>query len=222
MINTPDISVAVERQLPDFVPDAQFTSSVTDTSEVLRKDTLTAKGDLITATGASLPQRLGAGTDGQVLTADSVSSVGLSWKTLSKSLKITAQFDKTNTTLANITGLTSSLLASTAYRFRACLYVDTDAVGGHKYAVVSSGTVTAIIYQIISVRNSTGLNVITSRQTSSGGSAGEASGTQYFTTIEGLITTNAAGTLGVQFAQNAAGGTSSVLVGSTLTVELLT
>ena len=42
---------------------------------------LTTKGDLIAATGASTPARLGVGTDGQVLTADAASASGVKWAT---------------------------------------------------------------------------------------------------------------------------------------------
>lgn len=40
---------------------------------------LTTKGDLIAATGASTPARLGVGTDGQILTADAASASGVKW-----------------------------------------------------------------------------------------------------------------------------------------------
>jgi hypothetical protein len=42
---------------------------------------LTTKGDLIAATGASTPARLGVGTNDQVLIADSTTATGLKWGT---------------------------------------------------------------------------------------------------------------------------------------------
>jgi len=40
---------------------------------------VTAKGDLIAATAASTPARLGVGTNGQLLSADSTAATGLAW-----------------------------------------------------------------------------------------------------------------------------------------------
>jgi hypothetical protein len=40
---------------------------------------ITAKGDIIVATGPSAPARLGVGTNGQVLTANSAATSGVSW-----------------------------------------------------------------------------------------------------------------------------------------------
>ena len=49
------------------------------------KSTFTTKGDLLTTTGSSTIARLGVGTDGQILTADSASSGGVKWATASGS-----------------------------------------------------------------------------------------------------------------------------------------
>ncbi len=45
------------------------------------KSTVTTKGDLIAATATTTVSRLGVGTNGQVLTADSTASTGLKWAT---------------------------------------------------------------------------------------------------------------------------------------------
>jgi hypothetical protein len=136
--------------------------------------------------------------------------------------RVSTQFDKTNSsTLGNVTGLTVNVTAGRTYSFSAVLFVDADAAGGHKYAIAGTATATAIIHQVDSVSNTSNLNVINSRLTSLGGSAGQAGATAVRTEIKGTITVNAGGTLTVQFAQNVAtpATTSSVLVGSYMMVE---
>lgn len=135
---------------------------------------------------------------------------------------VSAQFDKTNTTLADITGLTSpTLAAGKTYAFEAVLFVDADVVGGSKYAIAGTATATAIKYEVVFISDSANSMVITSRQTALGGSAGQAGTAAGICRISGTITVNAAGTLTVQFAQNAANGTSSVLTMSRFDVRQL-
>jgi len=138
----------------------------------------------------------------------------------SETFNVTTQFDKAaNTTLGDVTGLSTSVQASRTYHFRAVLFVDADATGGYKVAIGGTATATAIVYNIKALNNGSSAYTITSRQTALAGSAGAATGTSLFIEIEGTITVNAAGTLTVQFAQNASNGTSSVLVGSTFDVN---
>ncbi len=136
--------------------------------------------------------------------------------------QVTTQFDKTDATLANVTGLSQILQAGITYIFEAVLFVDTSLVGGSKYAIAGTVTATTIIYQIELEDNATNADTITSRQTALGGNAGQAGTQNGICRLTGLIKVNAAGTLTVQFAQNAANGTSSVLVGSYFNVEKIT
>lgn len=136
----------------------------------------------------------------------------------SKVIRVTTQFDATSATLANVTDLSHNVESGRTYRFRAVLFYDADATGGHKYAISGTATATAIIYNIDSIDNSGGAFVINSRETALGGDASEASATAGKTIIEGSIVVNAGGTLTVQFAQSTANGTSSILVGSTFEI----
>lgn len=158
-----------------------------------------------------------AGTAGQVLV--SAGAAAPSFQTIAIETRTTAQFDKgANTALSNVTGLTATLLAGHAYRFRAVLHINASLVGGSKYALGGTCTATAFVAELTLLNNASSGYTITSRQTALGGSAGQAGTLAGVAILEGEITVNAAGTLTVQFAQNAAAGTSSVLVGSTFTV----
>jgi hypothetical protein len=133
--------------------------------------------------------------------------------------RVTTQFDKTtDTALADITGISVPVLAGKTYRMRAVLHVNADLAGGHKYAISGTCTASSIIYYIRS--NSGAVMEINSRQTTLGGSAGISVVTSAtnLVLIDGTISVATDGTLTVQFAQNSASGTSSVLVGSNFEV----
>ena len=63
--------------------DMDFTWVTQDDANAIQNAIVTAKGDLISATGASTPAVLAVGTNGQFLTANSSASTGLAWTTLS-------------------------------------------------------------------------------------------------------------------------------------------
>jgi hypothetical protein len=78
------------------------TQMKTNADAATQKATLTTKGDIYAATGASTPARLGVGTNDQVLTADSTAATGMKWATSAAggmTLISTTTFNGTPTTL---------------------------------------------------------------------------------------------------------------------------
>ena len=129
--------------------------------------------------------------------------------------RVSTQFDKTSdTTLANITGLTATVVAGKFYRFEATLYTSSNVAGGVKAAIAGTATATAIVYE--GITTDAGLSTQTRATALATAVGGVTAVTAGYIRITGTIQVNAAGTLTVQFAQNASNGTaSSVLVGST-------
>ena len=130
---------------------------------------------------------------------------------------VLTQFDKTtDTTLANITGLTFNVEAGKTYSFEANLFVDGGSGAGAKYAIAGTATATTVIYNVRSVSDGTPpVEVIQQRATALGTGLGDNQSGSLFTKLKGTIIVNGAGTITVQFAQNTSNAnTSSVLVGS--------
>ena len=63
--------------------DMDFTWVAQDDSNAIQNAIVDAKGDLISATAADTPARLAVGTNGQFLAANSSTSTGLEWQTIS-------------------------------------------------------------------------------------------------------------------------------------------
>lgn len=154
--------------------------------------------------------------------ADSSGVANAGWFTDAGLKRVATQFDKTSSTaLANITGLSVNVEAGRTYSFEAVLYTASNSGGGVQFAIAGTATATLIIYEAI-VDSGGALNTIgTSRATALGTKVGDVTAvTVARCRITGTITVNAAGTLTVQFAQNASNGSaSSVLVGSSFIVR---
>jgi len=82
------------------------------------KATLTTKGDIYAATAASTPARLGVGTNGQYLQADSTAATGLKWATASGGALTLAQIatgsmSGTSVTISSLSAYDTIILAMT-------------------------------------------------------------------------------------------------------------
>lgn len=133
--------------------------------------------------------------------------------------RVSTQFDKTNNTLANITGLTVDVRAGKTYSFEVVLYTTSNIAAGIQAAIAGTATATAIIYEAL-VYNAALIAAQTRAAALATAVGGVTAVTVALIVIKGTITVNAAGTLTVQFAQNATNAAaSSVLVGSTFKVD---
>ena len=142
------------------------------------------------------------------------------WLNWNGEARVTSQFDKTSdTTLANVTGLSINVVAGRTYSFKAILYTTSNVAGGVKAAIGGTATATAIRYEAVTFDNAT--VAAQTRATALGTTVGAVTAvTAAMIVITGTITVNAAGTLTVQFAQNASNAAaSSVLVGSVLIAD---
>lgn len=137
--------------------------------------------------------------------------------------RVSSNFSKTSdTTLANITGLTATLAAgSRNYRFEAKLYTTSDVLGGVKVAVGGTCTASHIRYNV-NIQDTGNVPPHNDTVTALGTAVGATAVTEAFITISGTITVSGAGTLTIQGAQNASNGTATVFErGSTLVVTQL-
>jgi hypothetical protein len=85
-----------------------YTDAITTTAAnaaYVPKTLTTTKGDIITATAANTPARLGVGSNDQILVADSTASTGLKWATASSGAVVQVKSMST-TTVASTTSST--------------------------------------------------------------------------------------------------------------------
>lgn len=122
-----------------------------------------------------------------------------------------------NTTLANVTGLTATVAAAGKYTFTVYLETTSNVAGGLKVAM--GGTATMTTYRATTFAY-TATTVGKSTNTTFGGNEFAVTAVTADTlTIMGTLIVNAAGTVTVQFAQNASNAAAStVLAGSNFTL----
>jgi hypothetical protein len=109
---------------------------------------LTTKGDLIAATGASTPARLGVGTNGQALVADSTTATGLKW-----ALPASGGMTLLSTTTLSGATVTISGIDQGYNRLVAYVFGVTNASGGGDFRIAPNGSTsisTAVMAQNLS------------------------------------------------------------------------
>jgi len=91
------------------------TQMKTNADAATQKSTLTTKGDIYAATAASTIARLGVGTNGQILTADSTAATGIKWASPAgggKILQVVQGTTTTETTIASTTMTDTTITAT--------------------------------------------------------------------------------------------------------------
>lgn len=131
--------------------------------------------------------------------------------------------------LTDVPGLSADLLAGHWYGFRIILQIEASLVGGYKWKVTGTAVPYNAVCQMNVLKNdpsdaSAGSLVMNGVQSSttaldfSFGAAGSSSPTEIWAELVGTIHVLTAGTLKVQFAQNAVSGTTYLGCGSSLHV----
>lgn len=132
--------------------------------------------------------------------------------------RTTAQFDKTDTTLANVTGLTANVSAGVTYAFEARLLTTSSGANGIKLAVGGTCTATRIDAYGWGANGTAFSPLAQAPNVALGTAIVAGTSVTICAEVHGTIAVNAAGTFTLMFAQNAASGTSSILIGSSFKV----
>ena len=125
-----------------------FTAGVATANAAIPKSIVTAKGNIIGASASATPAALAVGTDGQVLTADAASSLGIKWSTPTDiNLTFNAQTGTTYTLVASdvnklVTLNNASAITLTVPNgiFTTGQQINIQQLGAGQVSVVSDGT----------------------------------------------------------------------------------
>lgn len=175
----------------------------------------TLNGNTLTATTGSATITIPNSTDTLV---NLTGTQTLSGKTFTDPIipmitRCSAQLDKTDTTLTNITGLSVTVAIGT-YRFRYVLPVTCGGTGGTKTAFKYTTTVVSAI-NYSSLGYTAAAVAVANGTTTTDQATHIASNTaQILIVCEGTMVTTTGGTVQLQFAENSANSTSSVLIGA--------
>jgi hypothetical protein len=169
--------------------DLAFTWVAADDTNAIQNAIVTTKGDLIGATGNATPARLGVGTNGQILTADSTAATGLKWAAAASGFSGARMWNTTtqNVSTATLTSITwdsesydtnsyhststntSRITIPTTgyYRMDALVMMDANATGGRFLTIRKNGTTDVAYYELgASTQSAVGTTMVLSCQLS--------------------------------------------------------
>jgi hypothetical protein len=184
-------------------------------STVSLAGTDTLNGNTLTATAGTATITIPNVTDTLV---NLTSAQTLSGKTLTDPIipnvtRAAAQLDKTDATLANIVGLVQTVVAGT-YKFRYVLPVTCGGTGGTKTAFKYTTTVVSTINYSSLGYTASAVAVANGTTTTDQATHIASNTSQILVVCEGTMVVTTGGTVQLQFAENSANSTSSVLIGA--------
>ncbi len=188
--------------------DLDYSWVAQDDSNAIQNAIVTTKGDLIGATANATPARLGVGTNGQILTADSTAATGIKWASPAGGGKVlqvvfaqtTTLVTSTSTTFADTT-LTATITPTSATSKILAIVtqngVQKDSGNANNTVKLKLVRGSTDIIQFSDIIGSTGSSSVNGNQSNGG------------TYLDSPATTSAT-TYKTQFASNIAGQTSQV------------
>jgi hypothetical protein len=206
------------------------TGQTTQTAAMDALSPTSAKGDLLIDNGTNVVAQT-VGANGTFLQADSTQSAGVVWSSIPgvSDTIVTLGTDRqtTSTALADITGLSFAMAASTMYYFKAFLFITANAVGeGNLISVNATNAptfVNAIYLRYVNTPTTPSCTPITARD---GGavSSGVVGTTFNFAILEGVYSNaGSTDTLQLRFRTETGGANSTTVeAGSFLTYRVIT
>lgn len=145
---------------------------------------------------------------------------------LSQAKYLKDTFTSNNTTLAIVLGvsanaLTVALKTGKIYKFKVYLFINPNITGGLKVGFITTATASVVNYRIEYDQDNSNAIELKAFVTSLASASQITAVTRGVCKIEGTLECSAGGNLSVAFAQQVASGTSSVLNGSSFTIQEL-
>lgn len=200
----------------DLYTAANYNTYVSDNFAASVPDMFTAAGQIFQATGADAGAVLSLGTSIWQRLRPNAGLTAIEWSNIGQIIpaRLTAQVDATTTSLANITDFVQAIGASETWFFLWCLYLSCPAAGGAKFALDVPASATMRASALGHEGGDTGTENTGTGTTDATAFYTRTNDDNFWIGWGTVVNSTNAGNVALQFAQNAASGTSSILVNS--------